>query len=744
MGIVRTDNVSFAGGEVTSEMFGRVDDAKYQTGLALCSNFFVKPHGPITNRPGTTFVHAVKDSAAKVRVIPYIYSTTQNFCLEVGAGYFRFHTQGSVLEYGTQSAWVTGTSYAVGALAVSGGTTYYCRTAHTSGTFATDLASGYWYAEPSTGEYEVPHAYAEDDLFDLHYVQENDVLTIVHPSYAPAELRRYGATDWRLVDISFAPALSAPTGVTAAETRDSTHTTIGTYRYCVTVCDSLGQNESLASASVTRTNYYVLSSCDYNTISWTASTGTSNPLYNVYKYSGGIYGYIGQTSSTSLVDDGITADISRTPPIDYQPFSGSDNYPGAVSYFEQRRCFAGTNNKPQNLWMTRSGTESDLRYSLPTRDDDSISFRVAAREANTIRHLVPLTNLLLLTSASEWRVTSLNSDAITPSSVSVRPQAYVGASNVQPVVINNNVIYAAARGGHLREMAYSWQANGFVTGDLCLRAPHLFDSLTIPDMGYAKSPFPVIWSVSSSGKAIGCTYVPEQQIGAMHQHVTATKAGQSYFESVCVVPEGDIDAVYFVVRRVINGSTVRLIERLGDRAFETILDAYFVDCGSVLDCGGVETSTVSGLDWLEGETVNVLTDGAVHPQCVVSGGAISLDYAATDKIVVGLPILAKAKTLPISYQTQGYGQGRQKNVNKAWIRVDNSSGIRVGPSFDNLTLAKQRTTEAYGTPPNLLSEEVPVMLTPTWADNGAVCIEQSDPLPLTVVSMCLELSTGGA
>jgi len=135
-----------------------------------------------------------------------------------------------------------------------------------------------------------------------------------------------------------------------------------------------------------------------------------------------------------------------------------------VSYFEQRRCFAGTTNRPQNIWMTKSGTESNMSYSLPTRDDDRIAFRVAAREANTIRHIVPLTQLLLLTSSSEWRVTSVNSDAITPTTISVRPQSYVGASNVQPVLINNTLIYGASRGGHVRELAYNWQANGFVTG----------------------------------------------------------------------------------------------------------------------------------------------------------------------------------------------------------------------------------------------------------------------------------------
>ena len=56
--------------------------------------------------------------------------------------------------------------------------------------------------------------------------------------------------------------------------------------------------------------------------------------------------------------------------------------------------------------MTKSGTESNLSFGLPIRDDDRIKFKVAAREANTIRHIVPLTQLLLLTGSAEWRVGS--------------------------------------------------------------------------------------------------------------------------------------------------------------------------------------------------------------------------------------------------------------------------------------------------------------------------------------------------
>ena len=682
MANVRILQRSFSGGEMSPEMFGRIDDAKYQAGLAKCRNFIVKPQGPAENRPGFAFVREVKDSTKRVRLIPFAHSTTQTMVIEVGAGYFRFHTAGGTLMDG---------------------------------------------AAP----YEIANPYAEGDLFDIHYVQSADVLTLAHPGHAPRELRRLGATNWQLTTIAFAASVASPAAptVTAAG-----HTTVKyTYHYVVTAVAADGVSESAPSPEGTAGGNLFETGATV-TIDWAAVTGASR--YNVYKLQGGLYGYIGQTAGLSIVDDNIAPDLSKTPPIYDAVFSGAGDYPGAVSYFEQRRCFAGTTNRPQNIWMTKSGTESNMSYSLPTRDDDRIAFRVAAREANTIRHIVPLTQLLLLTSSSEWRVTSVNSDAITPTTISVRPQSYVGASNVQPVLINNTLIYGASRGGHVRELAYNWQANGFVTGDLSLRSAHLFDGAEVVDMAYAKAPWPIVWCVSSGGKLLGLTYVPEQQVGAWHQHDT-----DGAFESCAVVAEGAEDVLYCVVRRTINGAQVRYIERMASRQFIDQQDGFFVDAG--LTYRGAPSDTISGLSHLEGATVSILADGAVHPQRVVTGGSITLDNEAS-VVHVGLPITADLQTLPIAAPIDnGYGQGRFKNVNKAWLRVFRSSGIFLGPDADKLTEAKQRTTEPYGAPPALKSEEIQVMLTPSWADSGQVFVRQSDPLPLTVVSLTAEVAMGG-
>ena len=978
---------SFAGGEMSPEMFGRVDDAKFQTGAAKVRNFIPMPQGPLENRAGLAFVREVKDSTKKVRLIPFTYSTTQTMVIELGAGYIRFHTQGATLGPGTPDAYsttktITGVNtgtetftsnahgysngtpvqvastgtlpaplvaattyyivnsaantyqlsltatgsaidittagtgtittnrvYSVGDLVASGGTNYYCIATSVNNTPPNPT---YWYPLPA-GIYEIPNPYAEADLFDIHYVQSADVLTLVHPNYAPRELKRLGATNWTLTTITFGADIATPGAPTVTPTKsvgaNITGINVGTGHITVSadvkdVIFSAGDTIYISGITWTTpptggellndkfwiidkfhgaggntfsvlsvqnalaptltggvygsgglvqpmtqtadlTNYYVITAIPangvdetppssagnatnnlamvgaYNTITWSAVSGAVR--YNVYKRQSGLYGYIGQTETTSFVDNNIAPDMGISPPTVDTVFSSSGNYPGAVSYFEQRRIFAGTTNAPQTLWMTRTGTESDMSYHIPLQDTDRINFRVAAREANTIRHIVPLTQLLLLTSAAEWRVSPVNSDVITPTTISVRPQSYIGANNVQPSIVNNTVVYCAARGGHIRELGYSWQASGFVTGDLSLRAAHLFDNYEISDMCYSKSPQPLLWFVSSTGYLLCLTYVPDQQVGAWSWHDT-----DGTFESCTTVAEGAEDRLYVIVKRTIGGVTKRYVERMASRQVTELKNCFHVDSGltfdgtnttattvtvtggttwgpgEVLTIGasspifqfpattdvgdvvvltasdgttyrltilsttsntvatanvdrslpsslrGIATAnwafardSVSGLTHLAGKTVSILADGAVMPQATVTAGGVVTLQRPCVLVHVGLPYESDLQTMPISMNVDGLGQGRFKNVNKAWIRVFKSSGIFIGPDEDRLVEVKQRTTEPYGTPPSLKTDELDVDLTPSWKASGQIYMRQADPLPLTVVGMTLEVVLGG-
>ena len=577
--------------------------------------------------------------------------------------------------------------------------------------------------------YQIPSPYAEGDLADLRYVQSADIMTIVHPNYAPRELRRLSATKWTLSVITFGSTLAAPTISSVTPTLGASPSLAQTYSYVATRISDDQLDESVASAAVTASNQ-LFDTGALNTINFATSARR-----NVYRQSGGLYGFIGQSTGTSLVDDNIAPDVSRTPPLNQNPFASAGNYPSAVCYYEQRRVFAGTSNLPQTVWMTKTGTESNLDYSIPVRDDDGISIKIASREANAIRHAVVIGDLLLLTDHAEWRISSAG-DILTPATITARPQSYIGISNVQPVTVNNTAIYPANRGGHVRAVGFDFDVQSYVSIDLSLRAGHLFDFKTIRDMDYAKGPIPIVWAVSSDGSLLGLTYVPEQQVYAWHTHDT-----DGLIESIAVVGEGNDDILYAVISRTIGGSTVRYVERLASRYFAELKDGFFVDCG--VTYSGAAATTISGLSHLEGKEVYILADGAVMEPKTVTGGSITLEKAAS-LVHVGLPIVSDLQTLPMSLEgVDGFGQGRVKNVNQVYLRVYRSSGIFVGPDENTLTEAKIRTSEVYGKPPNLKTEEIDIMISPSWTRDGQIVVRQSDPVPLTIVSATIEVQFGG-
>lgn len=819
---------SFAGGEITPELAGRLDLTKYQTGLSLARNFISLPHGPAARRPGFEFINEAKDSTHKVRILPFAFSSTQTVVLEFGHQYIRFHINGGTLLEDTKAiSSIAGST--VNTSAAHGystgdwvyiGSRYHKITVVDTDTFTTkDLAGANTTASGTTAArvYTIASPYVEADLFDLHFAQSADIITIVHPSYTINELARNGATDWTLTAVSFAAPSTAPLNVTATAT--VAHSTdLTQQKYVVTAVQNDGITESLASAEDSVTNNLTLAG-NFNTITWSGVDGAER--YNVYKLRGGIYGYIGQVQpvagatkaistaeaydgnvfkyrkvrittsgahgfstgdrvliegttyydgvwqitvenstqfhylkstfggavvhtgtasipTLSITDDNVLADTTQSPPEDIIALnSGTGDYPAATVYHEQRRWFAGTNSKPQVMWATRTGTENNLTSSLPARDADGLEVRVAASQYNQIRHLVGLSDMIALTAGGEFRIFSEGAPAITPTSISIKPQGYSGASNTQPVVTSGSILYVQAQGSRVRELSYAWESNAYRTVDVSIMAPHRFNGFELTQMAFTRAPDPILWAVRDDGTLLGMTYVPDQQVYGWHAHDT-----DGLFESVCVVAEGNEDVLYAVVKRTINGRTVRYVERLHTRIFTAQEDAFFVDSGLTYE--GSPITSLSGLWHLEGKTVHILADGAVAATQVVTNGAISLATAAST-VHVGLPITADLRTLPLALEgAQGAGQGTVKNINKVHLRVSQSSIVKAGPDFTRLREYPARAvSDPYGSPPALRDGELSVSIDPSWNQDGALCVRQDLPLPLTVLSMTLEVQTGG-
>lgn len=761
---------SFAGGELTPEMFGRIDLSKFQTGLKFCRNFRVLPHGPAARRQGTYFVNEAKDSTRQVRLIPFVFSATQAVIIEFGHQYVRFHTStGTVLE---TAKLVTGADltnpgrFIINAHGYSNGDTVYASgfaTPAMDGRFLTvaNATANDFNLRDAAGNlinatgfpplpinttamiarvYTLASAYTESVLFSLHYAQSNDVLTITQPGGVMKELRRLGATNWQFVDVNFAVTLSAPTGVNAVAT-SPTPTNPTAQVYVVTSVAPDLVTESLASATASATNNLSIAG-NFNTISWTANPNAAR--YYVYKRRGGVFGYIGQTTTTSLVDDNITPDTLTTPPENTITLNtgtlvnGLSDYPIAVTYHERRRWMAGTPAQPQNVWATRNATEANLTASIPSRDDDALAFRIASNQQHAIRHLISLTDLVALTVGGEFRIFADGQPAITPTSISIKQQGSNGASDVQPAMAVNSVLYVQSQGSYIRELAFDPQGTGaYRSNDISIMAPHLFDGYTIREVAYCRAPDATFWAVRSDGVLLGMTYVPEQQVYGWHHHDT-----DGFVESVAVIPENNRDTLYLLVRRTVNGRTVRYIERLVPRLFLSQEDAYFVDAGLTYD--GTPATTIYGLWHLEGKSVEILADGAEVTDKVVTNGSITMDDPAS-VVHVGLGYTSQLITLPLAYEgAEAAGQGTSKNVTDVYLRVNQSVLVKAGPDFDHLVdYPGREVSQNFGTPPAIRTAELHLPIPADWNQDGSVCVQQTGPFPLTIAAITLDTQTGG-
>lgn len=579
---------SFAGGEITPSLYARIDQVKYATGLRTCRNHIIRRHGGASNRPGFQYITEVKDSSKTVALIPFVFNSSQTYMLEFGDLYMRVIRNGAPVSVSGVTAWSNVTAYVVGDLASRLGVNYYCILAHTN---QQPPNATYWY--PLTGSiYEIPTPYALADLPELKYIQSADVVTLTHRSYAPRELARTGHTSWTLSTIAFAPSIGTPSGVTASGTAGG-----NTYVYHVTAVDSETFEESLAGtyslASVTAPG------TNSHTVSWSAVSGAGS--YNIYVELNGVAGFIGVADGTSFINTGYTPDTTDTPPTARNPFTGSDNYPAVATYVQQRLGFANTNNNPEKVWLGRSANFKNFTVSSPLQDDDAVTFNMAGRQVNAVQNMLDLGTMIVFTDGGEWSIEGDNAGIIRPGSVNPKQRSYNGSSFLPPIVIANSALYVQARGTIIRDLMND-AIEGYKGNDLTIFSAHLFDGYSIDNWAYQQIPHSIVWVVRDDGKLIGLTYVKEHQLVAWHRHDT-----DGTFENACVIPEGNEDYLYVVVKRTINGSTKRYIERMYSRQFTDIRDAVFLDSALSYDGRntGSTTMTLSGSGWTSNDTLTL-------------------------------------------------------------------------------------------------------------------------------------------
>lgn len=355
-----------------------------------------------------------------------------------------------------------------------------------------------------------------------------------------------------------------------------------------------------------------------NTIFWTESAGAA--YYNVYATDNfGVFGFIGTTAKLSFEDINLGPDYSVTPPILFNPFDdfvdGDDRQPGTTGFFQQRRIFANSNDFPNRFWMSQTGHFNNFSRSVPPVATDSIVASIAARRINEIKHIVPLTDLLFLTSGGEYRVQGGQDNVIKPDTISVAPQSYYGSTDVRPIVAGDVALFVSP-GEFVRDLTYQFADDKFVGNDVTVLARHLFDYRTIIDWDYAPAPFALGFLVMSDGDGLFLTYQPDQDVYAWTRATT-----QGKYKSVCVIREGTSDITYVLVERKINGNTVTFLERMEERQFEELEDAFHVDAGLTLDV----PITITNMTAADPVVVTATSHGLSNGDTVDISGVLEVD-----------------------------------------------------------------------------------------------------------------------
>ena len=320
------------------------------------------------------------------------------------------------------------------------------------------------------------------------------------------------------------------------------------------------------------------------TYSITTSTGTGAVILPIV-VSGGVVAYIVQNGGQNYAPTDtitITADgANATANLVVGPETGT--WPSTVAYFQQRRAYANTQNNPDTYFMSQPGAFNNMDSSIPTVDSDAIIGTPWAQQINGIQFMVPMPGgLVIFTGAGVWQLVGSPGPAITPSDQDATPQAYNGCHfHVQPIPINYDILFVQAKGSIIRDLQYNFFVNIYTSSDQTVLANQLFINHQIVQWAYAEEPYKLIWVVRDDGVLLAFTYLKEQDVYAWTRSDT-----NGLFQSVCSIsepPSGDtnvyVDAVYLIVQRYVNGVWVYYSERMNNRIWGNVEDAWCVDAG---------------------------------------------------------------------------------------------------------------------------------------------------------------------
>jgi len=619
--------------------------------------------------------------------------------------------------------------------------------------------------------YEITTPYDKADIDTIQFAQSADVLYLAHSSYAPRKMTRTGHTAWTISEIDFedGPYLDENTGTTTL----TPSATSGSITVTASATTDINGGDGFQTTDVGR-----LVRIGHQATKWATSTAYS--LGDVRRNTGNVYECIKAGTSDSsggpsgdgaeIVDNTVTWKFLQEGGIQWGygkitarssttevtvdtsrnfggtsaetkwrlgSWSGTTGYPAAVSFYEQRLFWGGSTNDPQTVWG--SATADFVKHVPGVLDDDAVVFVLGSEDVNAIRWLSSGQVLAVGTVGGEFVISANStSSGLSPTNVRVSREGTRGSAAARPVKIDNAVLYIQRQQRKLRELVFVFESDSFQSPDLTLLAEQVAYG-GLQEIAYAQELDSIVWGIRNDGQLVGLTYLRGQDVVAWHRHPIGGSFGATnhgVVTSIATIPTSSEDQLWLIVKRTINGNTRQYVEYLAPNfnADDGDLkeDAIFVD--SSLTYSGSAVATVINLDHLEGETVDILGNGDVYAQQVVSSGTVSGLNPTVTKAQVGLPYTSTVKTLrPEAGSEDGTAQGKTKRVFDVTVRFLNTLGAKFGPDTSNLDeiLFRDGSDDMDSSPP-LFTGDKEVNFHGTWDTTGQIVIQQDQPLPMTI------------
>ena len=384
-----------------------------------------------------------------------------------------------------------------------------------------------------------------------------------------------------------------------------------------------------------------------------------------------------------------------------------ENWPSTGAFYQGRLWLGGTPQQAETFWGSRSGFPEDFTQGVNA--DDGLEFTL--EKFGQIQWMSATKNLVIGTESAEFIITS-ETGVITPSDVQATQQSAYGSNYVQAVQVGDQVFYVSADGTKVRAMQYDFTTDNWLSRDITFSSNHL-TQVGIKDIAWIPNPANLLWCVLNDGSIAALIYERSYNIIGWARADT--------FGGLVDITSGELAGDSFAVALASR--------KPGKLYLEVAIPTQYTDSW-VNRSYPSGTMVVDGLEHLEGLTVQILTDGAVHPERVVTSGEVTLEWEAF-VVDVGLQIISEMTTLTLDAGgPRGTARHTEKHWNKVYVEM-----FQSGLPIINGVRAPDRTPSTPMDEREPFRTEEIMTVTLGRTKQGAINIVQDLPVPLTVIAI---------